>query len=175
MTYHRNILIAAVSAIALSAAAPVLAADDNLQGSPTVKPMTPSTGTPGANGSSADQVPGNGLGNDGGIINDTDATANMDPDWVHSQNFPADKLVGATVVNADNDSIGEVEKVVNLNGRDTLIVSVGEFLGMGGHTVALELDKSKVFHHRNDMDDIRITTDMTEEQLKAQPSYDAAK
>ena len=82
------------------------------------------------------------------------------------------KLIGAEVINSDRDDIGEVDDIVVADGKALLILSVGEFLGMGGHHVAVELNEAKIFHPNNDPDDLEVSVQMTKDQLKALPKYD---
>ncbi|KIT15457.1 PRC-barrel domain-containing protein [Jannaschia aquimarina] len=48
-------------------------------------------------------------------------------------------LVGADVLAADGDPIGEVERLVDVRGEVLAIVGVGGFLGFGEHDVAIPL------------------------------------
>lgn len=195
MSYGRNILLITASAFALSVAAPALAQSGGSQDSPSASPSSPSTGAP---TDDTNAVPDTGSTDSQGdtmnksdnpvrgskikILNRADTAApvpggpaaSLVMDWVAAQNTPAQKLVGAEVVNTENDTIGEVEEVVSLNGRNTLVVTVGAFLGIGGDNLVLDLEKATIFHHVNDMDNIRVLTGMTEEQLKAQPKFEPA-
>ncbi len=180
MYNYKNILLVAASAVALNVATPAFAQDN---GAPAMNPAAPKTGTP---ADSPETLPHDGRNapdgdlNSGDTLNRTDKVApaiggaTLGAEWIATQNMPAAKLVGAEVVNAQNETIGEVEEVVTISGRTTLIVSVGQFLGLGGHNVTLGLEESSIFHHASDLDDIRILTSMTEEQLKAQPNYKPA-
>ena len=176
MSYGKNFLLITASAFALSVAAPAFAQSGGSQNSPSASPSSPQTGAP-ADG--IKPVPGTGPGGDTLKQSDrmapaTDGYASIGADWIAAQNIPARKLIGAEVVNKENDSIGEVEEVANLNGRETLVVSVGTFLGIGGYNIALDLGNATVFHHVNDMEDIRVLANMAEEQLKALPKYNPA-
>lgn len=91
---------------------------------------------------------------------------------VPSTGMRLSKLIGAEVINSQRESIGEVDDIVIADGRALLVLSVGEFLGMGGHHVAVELDQAKIFHPNNDPDDLEISVQMTKEELKALPGYD---
>ncbi|MEX2618067.1 MAG: PRC-barrel domain-containing protein [Alphaproteobacteria bacterium] len=138
---------------------------------------TPGTGTgsPGGTVERGGNTPG---GTDALNRSDTGSSAtsaSIGPDWIAAQSTPSDKLVGADVVNAQNETIGEVEEIVTHNGRNSLVVSVGAFLGMGGHKVALDLERATVFHRVDDMNEFRVLTDMTEEQLKSEPKYEPTK
>ena len=192
MSYGKNILLITASAFALSVAAPAFAQSAGPQNAPAANPVSPSAGVP---ADRAIPAPGSGPGIQGDTMNKDDnpvrggetlkhsgtvapamdGFASLGAEWIAAQNTPARTLIGAEVVNAKNESIGEVEEVVNLNGHDTLVVSVGTFLGIGGRNIVLDLESSTIFHHVNDMDDIRILTNMTEEQLKDLPEYNPAR
>lgn len=94
-------------------------------------------------------------------------------EWVDARGLKASKLLGSNVVNTEGDTIGEVEDLVVLDGKTMLILSVGEFLGMGGHDVAIDMDKAKIYQQRGDADDLRVSVSMNKEQLKGLPKYDA--
>jgi sporulation protein YlmC with PRC-barrel domain len=57
----------------------------------------------------------------------------------------ARKLIGRSVKNPNNDTIGKIESVyLDANGKvDSVIVGVGGFLGVGEHLVAVPFDKVK--------------------------------
>jgi sporulation protein YlmC with PRC-barrel domain len=83
----------------------------------------------------------------------------------------ASKLVGTDVVNAAGEKIGDIsEVIINRNGSPQAIVSVGGFLGMGEHRVALDWSKLKIERQGN-TDRMRVMLDMSKDQLKAQPEY----
>ncbi|MEX2615447.1 MAG: PRC-barrel domain-containing protein [Alphaproteobacteria bacterium] len=93
-------------------------------------------------------------------------------EWVDARGMKASNLIGSEVINAQNETIGEVEDLVVLDGRTMLILSVGEFLGMGGHSVSMDLDKARIHQQRGSTDDLRVSVNMNKEQLKALPKYD---
>lgn len=72
-------------------------------------------------------------------------------------------LEGQQVIGPGGESIGEIDNVV-------AIVSVGGFLGMGDKKVALSRDHLKVTKSGND---IRVTTNLTEDELRTMPEYNA--
>jgi sporulation protein YlmC with PRC-barrel domain len=55
------------------------------------------------------------------------------------------KLIGVNIYNESNEKIGEVDDIIlDKSGKvDNVIVSVGGFLGIGEHRVAIQLDKIK--------------------------------
>ncbi|MBT9385533.1 hypothetical protein KM176_16795 [Pseudooceanicola sp. CBS1P-1] len=48
-------------------------------------------------------------------------------------------LLGADVMVGENDSIGEIDNVVVVNGKEMAVIGVGGFLGLGEHDVAVPL------------------------------------
>lgn len=81
-------------------------------------------------------------------------------------------LDGATVHDARNKSIGEIEDVVI--GRDgrvaAVVVEVGGFLGVGGKNVAIAYHELSVA--ADDRGKPRFRVDMTKEQLKSAQAYE---
>ncbi|MGE0425842.1 MAG: PRC-barrel domain-containing protein [Reyranellaceae bacterium] len=80
-------------------------------------------------------------------------------------------VLKASVRNASNDKIGDVEDVyVDKDGKiQTVVVSVGGFLGMGDKNVALNW---KDLQARRDGDSLILTSSFTKDQLKSMPKYD---
>ena len=82
----------------------------------------------------------------------------------------ASKLVGADVRNTAGDKIGDIDEVViGSNGRPQAILSVGGFLGIGEHRVAVDWNRMKLVRDRNG--DLEARLNMTKEQLRALPEY----
>jgi sporulation protein YlmC with PRC-barrel domain len=82
----------------------------------------------------------------------------------------ASKLTGADVINAQGDKIGDIDEVVfGSNGQPRLILSVGGFLGMGEHRVALDWNKVKLARDKDG--DLKARLDMTKDRLQALPEY----
>ena len=80
------------------------------------------------------------------------------------------KLVGLDIYNKDNKDIGTIKDIaLNPNGRaSAFIVSVGGFLGMGEHYVAVNPDAVNVTYKDNKWHaDMNATVD----QLKAAPEF----
>jgi len=84
----------------------------------------------------------------------------------------ADALIGADVVDAHGNSIGQVEDAVLAQDGafSYLVVDVGGFLGIGQHRVALEAMDVELFHNQQD-DSMRVHVPMTQEQLESLPEY----
>lgn len=79
-------------------------------------------------------------------------------------------LIGATIRNAANESIGEVKDVfLDQNGTvKALVVSVGGAMGIGAKSVMLPWQDLKVDRQQNKL---FMTTNATKETLKAMPEY----
>ena len=88
-----------------------------------------------------------------------------------SNQISASALLDENVVNAANETIGDVNDVLlDKNGKvASVIVGVGGFLGMGEKNVALDFDQLKFTNNGNDL---VVTSDATKETLQAAPAYD---
>ncbi|MGO1076756.1 PRC-barrel domain-containing protein [Inquilinus sp. CA228] len=83
-------------------------------------------------------------------------------------------LIGASVSNANGESIGETSDV--LVGKDSktvdaVVIDVGGFLGIGSKSVAIPLDKLTI----GARPDEGVKTAMTKEQLEALPAFEGRK
>lgn len=88
------------------------------------------------------------------------------------QDRTADRLMGADVYGREGESIATVDDlVIGDDGTVThAIMDVGGFLGMGEHTVALEIDDIDILW--NDTDgDVRVQLPMTQEEMESLPEY----
>ena len=84
----------------------------------------------------------------------------------------ASKLVGATVVNSADESIGKIDDLV-VNPQDKItyaIVSVGGFLGVGNKLVAVPFDSLRAVK-----EDRLVLSGGTKDALKALPEFKYAK
>ena len=83
----------------------------------------------------------------------------------------ASELLDENVVNAANETIGDVNDVIlDANGKvASIVVGVGGFLGMGEKNVALSFDKL-TFARDND-NGLVVSSDATKESLQAAPAY----
>lgn len=77
---------------------------------------------------------------------------------------PSPDWVGKDVVNAEGETIGEVEEVMG----DRAIVSVGGFLGIGAKQVELSADQIRA---SGSGEDLTLTTNMTRDELESLPEY----
>mgnify|MGYP001094513212 CR=1 FL=1 len=76
-------------------------------------------------------------------------------------------LVGLTVVEADGDSIGDVDYVIKTDDGYAAVVGVGGFLGLGEHTVAVPLEEISMAAEN----DLKLSS-WTKAELEAQPEVD---
>ena len=79
-------------------------------------------------------------------------------------------LIGAKVHNAAKETVGSVEDVyLDAKGAvDSVVVSVGGFLGVGTKDVAVKWSDLKI---GRDGKSLMLTTDWTKDSLKAMPDY----
>ncbi|MCB1510905.1 MAG: PRC-barrel domain-containing protein [Hyphomicrobiaceae bacterium] len=96
------------------------------------------------------------------------------PDGTHKADYRASKILGASVVNSKNETIGDINDLIVMNDGKVgeVIVGVGGFLGLGERNVALKL--SELDMRRNESGNIVIATNMTKEQLKQLPEWKTA-
>jgi hypothetical protein len=81
--------------------------------------------------------------------------------------YRASKIRGSTVVNENDESIGKIDDIIiSANGKNPFVVlSVGGFLGIGDHLVALPYDSLKI------TDDKIALPGGTKDELKALPQF----
>ena len=91
---------------------------------------------------------------------------------VPGQDDLSSKVVGLDVYNKDNKDIGTIKDIaLNPDGRTTAyIVSVGGFLGIGDHYVAISPSAVKVSYNDNDKK-WHATMDASADQLKSAPEF----
>jgi hypothetical protein len=82
----------------------------------------------------------------------------------------AEALIGKTVKNATNESVGKVDDIyLDASGAVKLVVvSVGGFLGVGSKSVAVPWTDLKFGRDGNS---ITVLTNWTKDSLKAMPDY----
>lgn len=109
----------------------------------------------------------------------TEATASttgaqtMDPGTpVTGADLTADNLMGTRVHGPDDSTIGSVGDIaLTPEGEvDAVIVDVGGFLGIGAKPVAVSMDNLNIM--RDSGGSLTITTQFTQDQLRAAPEYD---
>jgi sporulation protein YlmC with PRC-barrel domain len=112
---------------------------------------------------------------EGRMADQTSRRADGNENWIGADRLKVSKLIGAKVVNSQGETIGEVDDLLVTAGQTRLVLSVGEFLGMGGHAVSVSLEQVSLERQRDDRDELRVSVGMTKDQLKALPEYEAAK
>jgi sporulation protein YlmC with PRC-barrel domain len=87
--------------------------------------------------------------------------------------FNASKVVGLTVINNANDSIGKIgEVLLDKSGKISgVIVDVGGFLGIGTHPVKLAWNQIKMV---NQDGSLQAVVNMNKDALKQMPEYKAS-
>jgi sporulation protein YlmC with PRC-barrel domain len=82
----------------------------------------------------------------------------------------AERLVGKEITNSAGDNIGEIQDLaIGPDKNAYAIVSVGEFLGLGGKDVPVQISELTM-----QGDDVVLMSQSTKEALKARPKYDPA-
>ena len=95
------------------------------------------------------------------------------PTWytAHGNEMRASKLIGTTVKNDANESIGSINEIVL--GKDgkvaAVVIGVGGFLGMGEREVAVNFDALRVAQDANNR--TVVSLDATKDTLKAAPEW----
>ncbi|NKX65840.1 PRC-barrel domain containing protein [Labrenzia sp. 5N] len=84
----------------------------------------------------------------------------------------ADDLEGATIYDANDEDIGEIDSlIVSQDGTiEKVILDVGGFLGIGEREVAVTFDELQIIRNE-DGSDLRVYVGATKEELEAQPDY----
>ncbi|MBW8725404.1 MAG: PRC-barrel domain-containing protein [Inquilinus limosus] len=147
----RKTLMAAASAVALLAL-PALAQTTTQQ--PPAATTTPSTTAPAA-AAPASSVP-------------------EGQQQLPESHMLGSDLIGASVTNANGDSIGKTSDVLVDKGSktvDAVVIDVGGFLGIGSKSVAIPLDKLTI----GARPDEGVRTAMTKEQLESLPAFEGRK
>ena len=138
------------------------------QGNPVIMSVSPDSvteiselGTSGANGSadnSADRATGGAPGSQFVTVGQNEKLSS--------------NLVGLDVYNASKQNIGQIKDIaVGPAGRTrAYIVSVGGFLGMGTHYVAMNPSDVQVAYNTSDQK-WHATTNATSDQLKSAPAF----
>ena len=153
-------LITTASLLALCAA-PALAQSTQPSTSPPAQrsesPATPPTAPPAAT-TPMDKAP-------------LDKSTSLDKPRLTGNDWRASKLLGQTVRNSANESLGDInEMLIDSDGKVTaVIVGVGGFLGMGEKNVSLALDQLAFSRDANN--NIVVTSKVSKETLQAAPEY----
>ena len=107
----------------------------------------------------------------GAMDSNTDASGSQFVSIDNSDELSSN-VVGLDVYNNDNKSIGQIKDIaMNQRGRaEAYIVSVGGFLGMGEHYVAVNPSDIKVSYNGSDKK-WHATMNATADQLKSAPEF----
>ena len=83
----------------------------------------------------------------------------------------ASKLIGTTVVNAANETVGDVNEIVlTKDGKvAAVILGVGGFLGIGEREVAINFNSVRMNRDKNN--NTVLTVNATKESLKDAPAW----
>jgi sporulation protein YlmC with PRC-barrel domain len=83
----------------------------------------------------------------------------------------ASKLIGTKVVNAANETVGDINEIVL--GKDgkvaAVIIGVGGFLGIGEREVAVSFNSLQMRRDQNN--DLALTVNTTKDALKSAPAW----
>lgn len=98
------------------------------------------------------------------------ATVKLHVVKVNSADMMSSKLIGMTVYNNQNDSVGEVKDLVLENGKTVagVVVSVGGFLGLGESYVLIDPSSIVVSDKDGTM---KAYVDTTKDTLKNEPKF----
>ena len=150
----RAILLATTAVFVISSAAWAAPASDNAANSNQSNMKAQTT-----------EHRGNGVSNTTGSQNGSDSYVN-----VPSTDDLSSKIVGLDIYNKNNKDIGTIKDIaLNPNGREAAyIVSVGGFLGMGEHYVAVNPQAVDVSYKDHKW---HAKMDATAGQLKSAPEF----
>jgi sporulation protein YlmC with PRC-barrel domain len=100
-------------------------------------------------------------------------TPSGQPMWYAAQpdEMRASKLIGTSVVNTANETIGDVNEIIlGKDGRvAAVIIGVGGFLGMGEREVAVSFGSLQT--RRDDRDNLVLVVNATKDGLKSAPEW----
>lgn len=91
---------------------------------------------------------------------------------VEPTELTTEDLTGATVYGVNDESVGEVDKLLlTENGElDRAVIDVGGFLGMGERQVALTFEELNIVRSNED-NGLRVYIDSSQQRLMEQPEY----
>jgi len=87
--------------------------------------------------------------------------------------YRASKVIGSTVVNDQNESVGKIDDlIVSVGAQEPVaVLSVGGFLGVGSKLVAVRYNELKANPEKSDF----ILPSATKDSLKALPDFNYAR
>jgi len=134
---------------------------DRMSGAPALSTDRPATATMNRTDRNGTMATANGAPRD----DRSGWTKSLTPDG----RIKASSFVGAEVMNAQDEAIGEIEEVlIGQNGNPQALVSVGGFLGVGERHVLLNWSDLKIDRNK---DSVRVAVNMTKEQLQKLTPY----
>ncbi len=154
----------ATTFLAASIAVPVMAAETGTTGTNTNN--TGAAGTTNSGATPMTTTPGATTGTAG--TNSTTGAAGMP---MYGQNVAASNIIGASVMDSANASIGKIDDLV-LSGQGQVtnyVVDVGGFLGIGSKRVALTPQDVTITADGNG--NLQAKTQLTKDALNARPDY----
>jgi sporulation protein YlmC with PRC-barrel domain len=88
-----------------------------------------------------------------------------------SSDWMATELIGTSVVNTNNETIGDINDLVtDQGGKITgILIGAGGFLGIGEKDVAVRFEDLKIA--REEDNDLSIMTNLTKDQLASAPDF----
>lgn len=164
------ILASAILAVPVLAATPDNSPANANPSAAATAPQTPPGSAPVAPGVShpATATPGMTAERHDSAAPASAANQSATPKYMTSDNqVRVGKMVGATVYNDKNESVGSIDDVLmsHDNKANTAVISVGGFLGMGSKLVSVPFDKLQI-----EKDKI-IMPGATKDALKDMPEY----
>ncbi|MGE0659512.1 MAG: PRC-barrel domain-containing protein [Reyranellaceae bacterium] len=93
--------------------------------------------------------------------------------WTKTGEMSGDALIGASVKNAQGETIGDIKDIhLNKDGSvKAVVVGVGGFLGMGERDVLMNWNQIQVTRDDANGGDLVIRTEASKESLKSMPEY----
>lgn len=144
---------------------------------PTIYVLIGATALASASASAQSPLPSAGkvvsdlaAGATGGMTPGDKATSKMELAKSLSSEIMSSNLVGATVYNNQNESIGKIEDLAIANGKSIagVVVGVGGFLGIGDSYV---LVRPSSFAVKSDGGTIKVFLNATKDTLKNAPKF----
>lgn len=126
-------------------------------------------------GETAQMQPQDGMQADDDMTTQADARTDVPAGYqvLSAEERTADRLLGADVYGREGDNIATVDDLVmGDDGSVThAVMDVGGFLGLGEHTVALEIDDIDILWNDED-GNVRVQLPMTQEEMESLPEYE---